>query len=119
VRWLLVPVPFIWPVAREQRQSGSNWRWLGGASRHDSFSFDFALRGRGNEGVESEEGMDAAGRRSGGRWHAAREALRRQMELVAAVACRPEVQDDSGWARPALGVMLLWARLARKNSKER
>jgi hypothetical protein len=62
VRWLGVSVPFIGAEAREQRQSGSN-RWqLGGASRHNDFSFDFTLRGRGNEGAEPGEGVDASRR---------------------------------------------------------
>jgi hypothetical protein len=53
-----VPVPFIGPEARERRRSRSNRRWLGGASRRDSFGFDSAPRGRGNEGAELGEGVE-------------------------------------------------------------
>jgi hypothetical protein len=81
-----VPVPFIGPEARERRQSGSNWRRLGGASRRDSFGFDSTPRGRGNEGAEPGEGVDMSGRRSGDKRRATREALQRQMESAAAAA---------------------------------
>jgi hypothetical protein len=81
-----VPVPFIGPEAMEQRHSGSNRRWLGGASRHNSFGFDSAPQGRGNDGAELGEGVDVSGRRSGGRRHVAREALGQWMESVVVAA---------------------------------
>jgi hypothetical protein len=65
VRWLGVPVPFIGLEVREQQRSGSN-RWqLSGASRRESFGFDLAPRGTGNEETEPGEGVDASGRRDG------------------------------------------------------
>jgi hypothetical protein len=42
-----VPVPFIGPEAREQRQMGSNWWRLDGASWRDGFGFDSTLRREG------------------------------------------------------------------------
>jgi hypothetical protein len=66
-----VPVPFIGPEAMEQRRSGSNRRWLGGASRHNGFGFDSAPQGRETMGQSRERewtcrGGDPA---AGGMWH--------------------------------------------------
>jgi hypothetical protein len=80
-------MPVIGPEARERRWSRSNRRWLSGASTRDSFSFDSALRGRGNDRAEPGEGVDASRRRSSGLRHTALEALWRRMESVAAAAC--------------------------------
>jgi hypothetical protein len=60
---------FILVGARERRRSGSNRRWLGGASSCDSFGFDSTPRGRGNEGVEQGGRVDTLGRHCSDGWN--------------------------------------------------
>jgi hypothetical protein len=43
--------PFYRAEDREAGGRGSNRQWLGGASRHDGFGFDFAPKGEGNKGA--------------------------------------------------------------------